>query len=116
VIALGVPDPTYQWYVNGNPFNGAASSTLSFTNTRSTDAGNYTVVVTNALGSVTSAKATLRSPPRRPLPVVAAVHVGVVVLILGGLGLLRQCARRGRSGLGGLQSRSPSFRADISLR
>lgn len=59
ITATGIPAPSYQWFFNGNPFNGATASTLSFTNARSTDAGEYTVVVTNALGSVTSATATL---------------------------------------------------------
>lgn len=59
VLASGVPAPTYQWYLNGAAFNGATSSTFSFSNARSSDAGDYSVVVTNALGSVTSNKATL---------------------------------------------------------
>jgi hypothetical protein len=59
VAASGTPAPSYQWYFNGNPFSGATTSTLSFTNARVSDAGDYTVVITNALGSVTSAKATL---------------------------------------------------------
>ena len=50
------------------------TATLSFGSVRSTDAGDYTVVVTNALGSVTSAKATLTvsaapvTPPPTPAP------------------------------------------------
>ena len=59
VTAGGVPDPTYQWYVNGSAFSGATTNALSFTNARNSDAGAYTVVVTNALGSVTSNAATL---------------------------------------------------------
>jgi hypothetical protein len=59
VSAGGVPDPTYQWYVNGSPFNGATTNTLSFASARSSDAGAYTVVVTNAVGSATSNAATL---------------------------------------------------------
>ncbi len=59
VMASGAPDPVYQWYFNGGPFQGATSSTLSFSAARSSDAGNYSVTVTNALGSVTSASATL---------------------------------------------------------
>jgi len=54
VIVSSAPAPTYQWYINGQPFDGATKSTLSFTNARTSDAGNYTVVVTNELGSVTS--------------------------------------------------------------
>jgi sugar lactone lactonase YvrE len=59
VTASGLPTPTYQWYLNGIAFSGATASTLSFTSVRSSDAGDYSVVVTNALGSVTSSKATL---------------------------------------------------------
>ena len=59
VTATGAPDPTYQWYVNSVLFSGATGNTLSFANARSTDAGDYSVVVTNALGSATSNKATL---------------------------------------------------------
>ena len=59
VTASGQPAPTYQWYFNGNIFNGATSNTLSLANVQTTDAGDYTVVVSNSLGSVTSNKATL---------------------------------------------------------
>ena len=68
VVASGTPGPTYQWYFNGTLFGGGTDSSLSFSNARNTDAGDYTVVVTNTLGSATSAKATLTvtastSPP-----------------------------------------------------
>jgi hypothetical protein len=59
VSAGGVPDPTYQWYFNGSVFSGATTNKLSFSNAGSSDAGAYTVVVTNAVGSVTSSAATL---------------------------------------------------------
>lgn len=59
VAAAAVPEPAYQWQVNGTPIPGATASTLSFSNVRSSDAGDYTVTVTNELGAVTSAKATL---------------------------------------------------------
>ncbi len=57
--ASASPAPAYQWYFNGEPFSGATGSTLSFSNARSTDAGEYSVVITNLLGSVTSNRATL---------------------------------------------------------
>ena len=66
VTAGSVPAPTYQWYFNGSAFSGATSGTLSLANARSTDAGDYTVVVTNSLGSVTSDKATLTVGPATP--------------------------------------------------
>jgi hypothetical protein len=59
VAAGGAPAPTYQWYFNGGAINGATSSTLSLGNARNSDTGDYTVVVANAIGSITSAKATL---------------------------------------------------------
>jgi len=59
VTASAVPAPTYQWYFNGSAISGATASTFSIAGVRSADAGDYTVVVTNSLGSITSAKATL---------------------------------------------------------
>jgi hypothetical protein len=59
VTATGRPTPTYQWNFNGTIINGATSSTLSLTNVQSTNAGNYTVTVTNSSGSVISNQAML---------------------------------------------------------
>jgi hypothetical protein len=71
VAASGAPAPTYQWYFNGVPFAGATGSSLTFNNAGGTDAGDYTVVVANAYGTVTSARATLTvggapTPPTTP--------------------------------------------------
>jgi sugar lactone lactonase YvrE len=72
VTASGFPAPTYQWYFDGAPFNGATTSMFSLANVQSTDAGDYTVVVTNSVGTVTSNKATLTvssgpvTPPTNP--------------------------------------------------
>ena len=63
VTASGLPAPTYQWYFKGNIFNGATASILSLNNVQNSDAGDYTVVVSNSLGSVTSNKATLTVTP-----------------------------------------------------
>ena len=59
VMASGVPAPTYQWFSNGIAIAGATSATLTLSNVQTTNAGSYTVVVSNALGSVTSSPATL---------------------------------------------------------
>jgi hypothetical protein len=59
VAATGVPAPTFQWRKNGVAIAGATSSTLTFASVAATDAGRFEVVVTNALGSVTSAAATI---------------------------------------------------------
>jgi hypothetical protein len=72
VSATATPAPTFQWYVGSHAISGATSSTLTLSNVRTSDAGDYTVVVTNTLGSVTSAKATLTvtaapvTPPPAP--------------------------------------------------
>lgn len=58
--------PTYQWYqgttalsdVAGN-ISGSATATLTITNATLSNAGNYTVVVANSTGSVTSSVATV---------------------------------------------------------
>jgi hypothetical protein len=45
---------SYQWQLNGANIPGATNSSLTGTNIGTTQRGNYTVVVSNALGSVTS--------------------------------------------------------------
>ena len=68
VVATGTPPLYYQWYkdgtalANGGTISGATTATLALSHVFHTNAGNYTVVVTNAAlsaNSVTSAPATL---------------------------------------------------------
>ena len=60
VAASGTDPLSYQWYFNTNTLlSGAASSSLEIADAQSSDAGGYSVVVTNAYGSVTSAVAML---------------------------------------------------------
>jgi len=59
VTAGGVPAPAYQWYFNGNLIPGATGSNYVIAGVVPTNMGNYTVVVTNNAGSVTSSIATL---------------------------------------------------------
>jgi hypothetical protein len=69
VTATGTT-PTYQWKKAGVNITGATTATLSFGSLLATDAGSYTVVVTNAAGSVTSSATTLTviSPPTISVP------------------------------------------------
>jgi hypothetical protein len=46
--------PTYQWQKDGNPISGADSSFYTIASAKLSDAGSFTVVVTNSMGSVTS--------------------------------------------------------------
>jgi len=50
---------TYQWCFNGNAISGATGASLVLSDVSESNAGNYTVVVANALGSITSDPATL---------------------------------------------------------
>ena len=65
VTCTGTSPLTYQWRLNGTNLAGASGSTYSITNSQSTDAGSYSVFVTNIAGSVTSSNAvlTVDAPP-----------------------------------------------------
>jgi hypothetical protein len=69
----------YQWYKNEVPISGATNVTLTIESVVATDAGSYTVVVSNSYGSVTSSAAvlTVASPITiTSQPVSVGVNVG----------------------------------------
>lgn len=59
VSANGTAPLSYQWRFNGSDLAGATNSTLTLEHAQFTNAGTYFVVVSNAVGSVTSISATL---------------------------------------------------------
>ncbi len=59
VVATGNAPLTYQWSLDGNDITGATAATLSVSNVQVASVGNYAVVVTNSLGSITSTTAAL---------------------------------------------------------
>ena len=59
VVAGGTAPLSYQWRKDGVAISGATSSTYSISSTATSDAGSYTVVVTNSAGSATSSTAAL---------------------------------------------------------
>lgn len=60
VAASGCPSPVYQWYYQRtNLLAGATNTSLTLTNVQTTNAGNYSVIVSNLAGSVTSSNALL---------------------------------------------------------
>lgn len=63
VAAMGSEPFRYQWQLNDFDLPAATNALLFFTNTQAADAGNYTVVVTNDYGAVTSAIATVTLTP-----------------------------------------------------
>ena len=59
VPCQGTPPLSYQWYFDGVPIVWGTNATLSLTNLDFTDAGTFSVQVTNLYGSVSSGFATL---------------------------------------------------------
>jgi alpha-tubulin suppressor-like RCC1 family protein len=78
VTAWGPVPLAYQWYFNNSSISGATAASQTLTGVTTTNAGDYTVVVTNLYGSVTSSVAalTMLLPPSitaQPASQVAAV-------------------------------------------
>lgn len=59
VGASGTPPMTYQWRLDGTNLVGQTSASLALGNVQLADAGSYSVVVRNSVGSVTSSDAVL---------------------------------------------------------
>ncbi|EEF60300.1 beta strand repeat-containing protein [Pedosphaera parvula] len=59
VLASGSSPVSYQWAFNGNNIIGATDVILNLSNVQAGDAGNYSVTVSNALGSAISSNASL---------------------------------------------------------
>jgi hypothetical protein len=75
VVATGAP-LTYQWQKNGTAISGASSASYATAATTQTDNGaQFTVVVSNSLGSATSAAATLTVTTSAPAAVSSNVDV-----------------------------------------
>ena len=59
VVAAGTAPLSYQWYKDGAEVSEATDSSYTISSVTSSDAGSYTVTVSNSIGSVTSSAATL---------------------------------------------------------
>jgi hypothetical protein len=59
VTAGGLPAPSYRWRLGTTTLGGETNATLNLTNINAGHAGDYTVVASNFLGSITSSVATL---------------------------------------------------------
>ena len=59
ITATGTAPLAYQWRFFGTNLGGATLGSFSLTNIQTTNAGDYTVVITNSVGSITSSIATL---------------------------------------------------------
>jgi len=59
VFRAGAAPTTYQWRFNGSDVSGAIGSSLNLTNVQISNAGNYSVVLSNSAGTITSSNAFL---------------------------------------------------------
>ena len=66
--ALSFPAPTYFWRLNGTHLPGANQTHLFRENVRLSDAGNYQLLASNALGTVTSRVSVVTITPARTGP------------------------------------------------
>jgi hypothetical protein len=76
VTAGGTSPLSYQWLKDGTPIEGATASSLVMPNLEATNAGNYSVVVTNSYGSTTSSNAYLTV---NPAGVSLALYSGITI-------------------------------------
>jgi hypothetical protein len=79
VAASGTVPLTYHWRKDGVVINGATSSTYSIASAAATDAGSYTVTVTNSAGSVTSNSAPLTVATAVTVPAIKSQPVGMTI-------------------------------------
>lgn len=71
VSANGTPPLRYQWWLDAAAVSGATNSVLNLTNLAPANAGNYTVVITNVAGAITSNPALVGLQPSVLTPVAA---------------------------------------------
>ena len=83
VAATGSTGFSYQWRKNGTVIPGAVNPTLTLSSVTAADAGNYDVVVTNPMGTVTSSLAQLTVATAPTAPVVTSRPASRAVLVGG---------------------------------
>ncbi|MGH7991907.1 MAG: immunoglobulin domain-containing protein [Limisphaerales bacterium] len=84
VTAGGSEPLSYQWYFNTNtPVANATDSTLTITNVQLTNAGTYSVTVSNIAGGITSSNAVLAINTNPVAPVFISQPASQVVVIGG---------------------------------
>jgi subtilase family serine protease len=87
VCAWGTKPLSYQWWKDGLALSGQTNMSLMLTNVQTSDFGNYSVVVTNDFGSVTSSPAQLAlgHPPVANPDTIYRFAAGGVRVNVGGL-------------------------------
>ena len=89
LAATGTPAPAYQWLWNGTVVSGATMNSYSQSPATTNQSGNYTCVVTNSFGSVTSAvaKVLITNVPSGMAPTIQTQPRGVTNSTTGGFTL-----------------------------
>jgi hypothetical protein len=76
--AVGDGPFTYQWNKNGAPITGATNLALRLTGLQASDAGDYTVAITNAGGTTVTNAATLTiATPAAPVPTLPVIPTAI---------------------------------------
>ncbi|MBL9186770.1 MAG: hypothetical protein JNK23_04780 [Opitutaceae bacterium] len=82
VTGMGQPPFSYQWFKDGVALPGAVGATHTIATAIASDAGSYTVTVTNALGSATSRTVTVTvdapPPPEPPRPFAVISNLSIL--------------------------------------
>ncbi len=95
VMASGAQPMSYQWLFNTNTLPGATSPALMLDNVQGSDAGFYSLILSNQFGQVTSSNAlltvTLVSPP----------HIDGITVLYGGAIQLQVSGAPGHYGIDG---------------
>ena len=76
-LVVGAAPLAYQWRFKGLPLANATNASLTLSNVQLTDGGDYTVVVSNPINTITSQVATLTIRLAPVLPVIPPQLVGV---------------------------------------
>lgn len=111
--AIGAGPLGFQWCVNGTNISGASNNALVLTNAQPQVSGNYTVVVTNTFGAVTSFIAPIAVTASLPLvtlltssnvALTAGGSTTFVATVTGSLPLTRQWLHNGNPIPGAIQN------------
>lgn len=86
-VGQGALAPAYQWLFNGTPLPGETKDTLTLANVQPSQAGHYTVTVSDGSTTLTSSDATLTvlSPPAITSPIFVGNSFSMMVPTVPGL-------------------------------